>query len=402
MNLRIFISVLFLILLVSVLISGCNANSPNSTTPLLTHAIESAATSVVEDELNVTPTVISTVVAITSTPSPPAINVAPSEQVAVDNPRICSAIPRTFDVMSDLGVYEFSHLRFQNEDVLYFEGWSTRPEPAITEIDSSQTINVPDSGLLGRFTSARILFQTGQIDLVSKAVSHTFNELTPINNPCQEECPIDMLGESLDRGWQLIQISDWPKESLGIWLVNQEEKFHVVPYVPSTSTWQWSNDSSIFWYLHSTEEYGFDSIIINLQQPIIVNRSTQSKDDPLDGTYYQLAYSPIDHTILSTGKPSELGIDTDELLVIDANNLEVKNRLNIPGIKGVMWNDATQSFFLMIDAAEDTHFISFEGNLILEVPESTIPPLKFAISSTGNYLAVGYGAVDGIRVFKCR
>ena len=173
-----------------------------------------------------------------------------------------------------------------------------------------------------------------------------------------------------------------------------------MPYVPTSSTWEWANDSSLLWYVHSTPEYGADSVIVHLlEHPPLVNRSPDDIENPLDATYYRLAFSPIAKTILSTSEPTESGlnIDPNQLFVIDANNTDLQTAQLIPDIVMAVWNQATQSYIVMVETSQGRDFMDLDGTLLVQVPQ-VVPPLIFALSPSGQRLAVGYGA---IWVYEC-
>ena len=174
----------------------------------------------------------------------------------------------------------------------------------------------------------------------------------------------------------------------------------IVPYVPPSSTWNWSDDGLILWYVHHTPEYGADSVIVQLKQPPIVNRSLRDPQNFLDPTYYRLAYSPTTNTVLSTGDPSELGVDTDELFLIDVDNNEVQGSQIVSGVMTAVWNEATQSYIVMVETDNGTDYMDLSGSLLIHVPE-VIPPFTFAVSPSGQRLAIGYGNA-GIWVYECK
>ena len=403
MTFKIQISIIVFVATIS--FGGCvsNLESPVST-PMPPTQTREFATATVQRSTRTTKFALESVSEITETadliaeptPTPPV----PLIEEANHNTKMCTSSPKIFDVMGTLDIYAFAHLRFQGDDTLFFDGWAPRPAPenALSTSSSSET----DSSSLGGFSSARVLFQAGKIALDSGEISSQTLNVTPVLNiPCEQDCPLDILSQSPDGQWQLVQISDYPKSKQGVWLISQKEMVHLIPYVPSSSNWQWSNDNSIFWYVYSPGERGANSVIVYFEDALIINHSEQGQNNPLDATYYRLSFSPVAKTILSIANPFEIGNDTDEIYMLNVNNPDIQSSINISNVKTATWNEATQSYVLMVTTDEGTNFVNLDGETIIHVPGISIPPLIFALSQSGKYLAVGYGAVDGVRVFEC-
>lgn len=419
------ITLIIIILILITTLGGCNPatdvvsispSQPSLTSPVATIDIATpTATAAIVDEN--TPVATSTAKPIiTSTLVTTATSLVVSDHT---KSRICTTTPQVFDVAKTLGIRNYAHLSFQGEDTILFDGWSPRPAPQQVIVPNATPQATVEIGPGDGFSSARILFQAGQIDLESGLIlSRTLNMAPLLSNLLDilgqgqhpdEQWPIaqisdrlDILGQSPDGQWQLIQISDWDRDKVGIWLISQTEMLHLIPYVPPSSTWEWADDNSLLWYVHSTPEFGADSIVVHLEHPPLVNRSLDDIENPLDATYYRLAFSPVAKTILSTSEPTESGlnIDPNQLFVIDANNTDLQNTQIIPNIVMAVWNQATQSYIIMVETSHGRDFIDLDGTMLVQVPQ-VIPPLVFALSPSGQRLAVGYGAVDGIWVYEC-
>lgn len=421
-----------MILTIVIVLSGCStfgnnsvdstvmASNDQTTAPILTTipVVDTPTltiTTTAEGNL-ITPiaaTRSNTPLAVTPTTDHPTVTQTIEPTVTVPDSseplRTCSAPHLRFDVQSVLGVNRFSHLSFSSEETLIFSGWSPRPESEITigfAPDASTPMPTRTNPPLGGFTSARIIFKAGQLNLATDEImSHTLSFVPLLADPCDGRCPLEIIGQSPDEQWQFIQISDTGEEYAGMWVVSQEQAVHLINYVPSSSTWQWAVDSSLLWFIHGREEYGADSLIIQLDNPITVTRSETGNENPLDPTYYFMAFSPQDKTVISTDDPFERGLpDMDKLYSFDLAQSFSKavGTKVIPGITNVVWNEATQSYLLAIIQGNNTDIRTLDGTTLVRIPEYQIPRLDFALSSTGEYLAVGYGAVDGIWVFNCQ
>ncbi len=410
-----------LVIMILILITTLGGCSPASDAVSISPAPPSL-TSTVSTLDSATPTPTSTIVdentpLATSTSTPiitPTLVATATPMVVSDHPisRICTNASQVFDIGKTLGIYNYAHLSFQGEDTILFDGWAHRPEPHNAQDNAAQITPGPDP--LGGISSARVILRAGQIDLESSQIlSRTLDMALPLDNlaailglPTDEPWPleqvsdrVDVLGQSPDEQWQLVQISDWSRDAIGIWLISQTETLQVVPYVPSSSTWEWADDSSILWYVHNTPEFGADSVIVYLEDPPRINRSQRDPENPLDATYYRLAFSPVEKTVLSTGDPSELGSDTDELIVIDATDTNLQSSQTIPDITMAVWNQATQSYILKIQTDNSTNFVDLSGTLAVQAPW-VMPPDVFALSPSGQRLAFGYGSA-GIWVYEC-
>lgn len=410
--------VIILLVLITT-ISGCNPTTDTKVSispspPLLTSTVialntatpATTSTVTVENDL---------VVTLTATPTmTPTVVASATPLAATEQPkfRICVTTPRVFDVAQTLDIRDYAHLSFQGENTILFDGWAPRPAPQNAQGVTAPVTSSSDS--LVDIPSARILFQVGQIDLESNTIlSRTLDISPPLNNladilgiPLDDQWPleqisdrVDVIGQSPDEQWQLVQVSDWSVETNGIWLMSQGETYQIVPYVPPSSMWDWADDSSTLWYVHHTPEFGADSVIIHLEHPAVINRSGNDPENFLDATYYHLAFSPMTETVLSIGDPSELGVDTDELFIIDANDNNLQSVQTMPGITIAVWNQATQSFILMIQADNSTNLVDLDGSLIVQAP-NIMSPFVFALSPSNHYLAIGYGSA-GIWVYEC-
>ncbi len=378
-----------------------NPTRNTSTMPPPTQTPNTTATSTTRATIEAKPTLMATLFETTPT-------VEPQEILTTDTQsgRVCKLPPSRFDIQGTLGVYNFSSLHFLDEETLVFRGWAPRPAPKITaETTTTSPPAIEEIPVLGEFVSARLLFGEGEVNLLTgDIISNTVDFGSLLNNPCDINCPLEILGVSPNQEWQLIQVSDAGESQIGFWLVSKNQIVRLIEYVPSSSSWQWDETGSLLWFVFATEEHGADALVIQLDNPISIIHSGQGKDNPLDATYNYLAYSPYDKTVASTNNPYEQGLpDKDEIYIFDLTQDTpklIETRL-VPGITNVVWNEATQSYLVSVVQENETEIRTLEGEILVRIPGYQMPSLKFALSSSGKQLAIGYGAVDGIVLFTC-
>ena len=420
-NLSTQLTVIYWAILIITLVGCSLASNPEVVTPLVSPTstnefvmpspISPTSTTTMEatDTIALTPTSTSL---FTPTPTIITTPLLPENSNST-NPYICAVDPQIFSTAGTFDIRGYAHLSFQDEDTILFDGWTSRPAPQNAQENNEQITREPDPP--NYIPSVRVLLQLGEINLSSgQIMSRTLDVALPKDGlmeifglSANEQWPIDLvndrvdiLSQSPDGQWLLVQIIDWSSDANGIWLLSQTDTLQLVPYVPPSSTWSWSDDSAILWYVHHTPEFGADSVIVQLEQPPIVSRSQRDPENFLDATYYRLAFSSRDNTVLSTGDPSELGIDSDQLFVVDVkNNDTVISSQIVPGAMNVVWNQGTQSYIVMVETDDGTNFVDLDGTLLVQVPE-VIPPFTFALSPSGQRLAIGYGNA-GIWVYEC-
>lgn len=375
---------------------------------------------IVTPTATITPTAISSPTATTTSTatSSPTATTTPTATSSPTPLRSCTTPAQRFEVATLTDIRDYTHLAFDGENTILFDGWGPRPEPR--SYPTSNPVQVTPQTIIGPYPgipSARVIFQAGQIELDTGSVftrtltmSPPLNDLVDVLGPPpngqwifeQISDGLDIISQSPDGQWQLLQIIDWSQDVNGVWLISQTEVVQLVPYVPSSSSWEWADDSSILWYHHSVYEFGAAAMLVNLASPPVVNRADLSTETPLDATYYRLAFSPTNKTILSTNEPIDpsWGIeDPDELFVIDAFDTDSYIVQTIPGVILPVWNEATQQFILMIRGEDSTDFVDMDGTVLVHVPERVLP-FTFALSPSGKSLAVSY-AGSAIVVYTC-
>lgn len=339
---------------------------------------------------------------VTSTPLTEQATAAPSlfptpPMLEDASTKVCLEPPRRFGFRQALGIERLAMLQFESEEIITFEGWTQRPEPVVTPITPEVTAN----GSPGPTNSYRILLTGGQLDLKKGQFgSQSLHVDDPIANPCGEVCPLEVIGQSPDSRWQLIQISDWLQEQMGIWLVSEETVTRLVSYVPSDPRWQWAADSSLLWLSYPDTDLGGYTLVAQLNEPPVIEIAEYGT--MLDPFFYSLAYSPMDNTARSV--PSfELGeTRTEEVFTITlADGLEhVSAVQNVPGIVSVNWNEATQSFIAQIVTTEGILFQELLGELWVMIPHNTLKALLPNFTDVPSTLPYGISAVGDSAISK--
>jgi hypothetical protein len=177
----------------------------------------------------------------------------------------------------------------------------------------------------------------------------------------------------------------------------------------------------MLWFVHSLYEYGLQALVIQLDTTPPTLLTDERGENPLfDATRYVSAFNPINKTVLLTAS-EEATFDTDELLTFDLSEsyTQTNSIRVVTGIKGVVWNHATQNYLLVIVREDDLAITNLDGQILVKVPIETfetifpslsnpnltldlfLPNKGYALSPSGQYLAIGYGQATGIDIFEC-
>ncbi|MBE7529130.1 MAG: hypothetical protein HS099_05295 [Ardenticatenaceae bacterium] len=413
---------LFLIFIATtVVLDGCMSNNDGAIIVPVNHssdAIAIEAPTITPLKNTLTPSV-----AVTAVLPEPTDKVATTTLTSVpastnDNQplRICAAPPKEFDVRETLNM-SILRLRFENEDMLTFEGWTEGPEPVVTPITPEPTPNM----LPGSYIYTRRLIAGGQLSLPEGPPSQRPLDVDPLlNNPCGEACPLEIIGQSPNREWQLVQVHDWLVEKSGIWLVGKSEMIRLIPYITHLQ-WQWATDNSLLWIVYSDPELGGYTLVAQLDNPVVTRGTgpiTQDLPYLLDPWNYIVAFSPIDKVAISTTSFEFPQLDSDELFTVnltDTFTVTPSPRV-IPGIVTVNWNESTQSFLLEIVKESSVEIQDMSGNTLIVIPRSTLEMFhslpdegqlkpyfrigdNYALSSSGMKFAVVQGS--RLLLFEC-
>lgn len=361
----------------------------------------------------ITPTVARPPTPTSIPPVPlPTAGPQPVEAINSHEQRVCPSAPTVLDVGDSFQIQVMTQMDFVGEQILEVAGWV--PRPLTPEQLSAPSAN-PSGGVI---TSSSVTLVAGQFNLLDSAATLRERDFAPLLlNPCPDECPFEILDQSPDDQWQLVQIRDRPNELAGVWLVSRSEKAQLVNFVPYWSKWQWALDNSLLWFIRPEPVYGLRAAIVQLEHLPVVTVPEVSEENPLHPTDYFVAFSPVDKTVLSVSNPRKRG-DLDEgklyTFALTQSLTEIASVEVIPGLQKVEWNEATQSFLLIIPQEEAIEIRERDGTITVNLPlkelyelisrmalSRNIPFQLHALSSTGDRLAITLG--DGrIFVFDCQ
>lgn len=286
---------------------------------------------------------------------------------------VCSSPPIQLDVENELGIRAISSLRFAGEDILEFEGWAERPKSLTLPTPTP----VPRSDPRSRSYSTTIV--TGQFNLLTEEISLLTRNYDPLwLDPCLAPCHSEILSQSPNGQWQLVQILDAPIDIEGIWVVGQNDKIRLVDYVPFSSTWQWAVDNSLLWYTYNVQVFGYDALIAYLEAPPHVIQLDSF--DSLNLTNNHVAFSPQAKTILSIAKQSRPDLsDKNELTVFDLRQAspQIVDTLTVTGLEKVEWDETTLSYLLLISREDGMEIREYGGDTIVRLPMTEIESIYY-------------------------
>ena len=302
---------------------------------------------------------------------------------------ICQEPPRLFNLLDKLGIQWINNLRFKSEELLTFEGWTERPEPSVlprTPEPTPESFPIPNS-------SSRILLTGGQLDLLSGEMSaRSLDVDAPLANPCGESCPLEVLGQSPSGEWQLVQVNDWLRSRMGLWLVSAETAIRIVPYVPAYPEWQWAEDSSLLWLVYNYDEVGGETMIIRLGNPPTIH--VANPGGLLDPVVYWGSLYPVDNTALAVPAPGIGHEDMEKIfkIALDSDLERATGVWSIPGIKSVAWNEATQSIIAQVISESGVAFQELPGGFSLTIPNEALSSFFPTFTSAESDLPTGFSA----------
>jgi hypothetical protein len=370
------------------IVSGCRVGSGTSQQV----QDSTAVVNLIENIDLVTDTPVPTVTQDES-PQIAATSVPPSPTSVAEetNARLCQALPKRFSIHDALGIERLAGLRFISEELLDFEGWKQRPEPSVIPVTPEATPDerpVPNS-------SNRMLLSGGQLDLTNETLTpRPLNVNAVLANPCGENCPLEVIGQSADGNWQLVQISDWLQEKMGLWLVSEVSTVQLVPYVPSDPRWRWADDNSLLWLSYGDAEQGSYTIVAQLsEQPSITRSEYGSLLDPF---FNVVDFSPKDHTARTVPSFESGSSRTDQVVtVVLTDGSEIaRSTETVSGVVSVSWNEATQSFMVQTVLDEGITFQELSGDLLLKIPQETLEALFPSFTTVTDSLPFGIASAS--------
>jgi hypothetical protein len=213
---------------------------------------------------------------------------------------VCDQVPAHINVREETNemAYSFMNYFFEDENKITFLTWSSWPDFNSDMFDVHYS-RMQLKGLTWDFTD----------DVLTERV---VTDQQPLQTPYFKDYYIDVVGVSPNNEWQLLQVSEAPKEYQGFWLVNQETGTQIIPYVPTLINWRWSDDSDMLWLIHtihdiSGDSYAIQSVVVDLTGPDAPQTVFNSWDSdmspnllsPTEPEPYELVFSPAHKTVLS-------------------------------------------------------------------------------------------------------
>jgi hypothetical protein len=296
---------------------------------------------------------------------------------------------------------------FEQEDVITFLMWSNRPypesspTPVITPVSEGGGPPYP----LGELSQSRRVLLKGQTwDFNTGTLVETpVTEQDAMQNPCDQDCPLEVIGVAPDNSWQLLQITEAPAEYQGLWLVNEETVYNLVPYVPFFSDWRWSADSRMLWLLYTLqyidgETYGAEDMVVDLATPALPRIVFRSWDAgqwqwlnylPPSRDGYEFVFSPADKTMLAYeyfGAASLIPQD-NRLYVYhidfsaDTPHLQEVYEARFP--TRIDWSEALQDFVVTELSSAGAAIYALNHEVVYEIPMEVIKHMPRLVGVDG-------------------
>lgn len=334
-----------------------DAESTLVTTP--TRDPVSTATGTLSPTITITPTVI-------ATPT-----VVPTGSTS---PVVCDQVPAYINIREETNdmAYGFMDYLFEDENRITFLTWSSWPD------FNSDMFDIHYS----RMQLKGLTWDYKDDVLTERAIT----DQQPMQTPYLEDYSVDVVGVSPNNEWQLFQVSEAPEEYQGFWLVNQETATQIIPYVPTSIRWQWSNDSEMLWLIHtlhdiSGDSYASQSVVVDLtgtDAPQIVFNSWDTDMSPnllspTEPEPYELIFSPAYKTVLSYKL-----IQLDEALLnqpLTVYSLDVSQNppqqieaFEITPPFFIDWNDTLQDFVIIELSAAGGEIVTLDRSFVYTIP----------------------------------
>ena len=284
----------------------------------------------------------------------------------------------------------FVQARFVDQETIELVGWS----------DQSQEPYMP---------------QTWRVRLDgSKAEHFPYPHLTPLANPCQEQCDIHVFSESNDKSWQVAHVVSADAQTDGLWLIGSKQQFKLLNRLDVVSVeWLWAEDSSLLW-LARPLPYGdrTDVVIVRLNVPpqVYVNPMV---DEPVDPTSTQILLSPPDNLVLSFRRTISGTPATQETPRLDYFGLRdgqprlVRSEI-VAGLERIGWDVTGQRPLIGVTAHGACFISTMDRSLSAQLPTEECSRL-FHASLLAHPFTASPGwkhliAIDGyeVRVYNCR
>jgi hypothetical protein len=372
--------------------------------PSPTETASTTMTPTAEVELVNTPTSEPSVTATAIPRTPTATMPVLLEANTASTPVVCNQFKSYINIQQETNNVSrrLMDYVFENEDAITFLMWSSRPYPGGTPTPFAGTIEpggVPPGGFS---RSHRRLLKGLTWDFNSRTlVESPVTEHDAIQSPCETDCPLEVVGVAPDNSWQLLQVTEAPAEYQGLWLVNEETIYNLVPYVPSNSQWQWSNDSQLLWLVYtlqdnSGESYAFESMVVDLTAPASPQIIFQSYDPNewqsphvLSPNKYKLVFSPEDKTVLSyeAVSSSEPNPPNNQLEVyrldVSQNPPQLLDTYKAQYPFLIDWSDTLQDFVVLELNATGVLIYALNHDMVYEIPMEVIKQMPRLVGVDG-------------------
>lgn len=313
------------------------------------------------------------------------------------SPLVCSQVKSYINIQQETNneSWRLMDFVFENENTLTFLMWSDRPDPGPTP--------TPRTGPPAELRrSHRILLKGLTWDFNSShLVENPVTGQSAIQNPCGLACLLEVVGVAPDNSWQLLQLTDVPTDYQGFWLVNQDTVANLIPYVPSSTQWRWSNDSRMLWLIYtlhdmSGESYAFESMVVDLSAPAspqIVFQSwnpDQIVPNLLSPVEYNLVFSRADKTVLSYESISfsEPNPPNNQLEVYRIDTSQNPPQLldtykaRYPFL--IDWSDTLQDFVVLELSVTGAVIYALNHEVVYEIPMEVIKQMPQLVGMDGH------------------
>jgi hypothetical protein len=380
--------------------------TPAASLPSTAETVLATATPTVESKPVSTPTlepsVTDTPIPPTPTPTMPAL----LQPDTATTPVVCRQFKSYINIQQETNNVSkwLIDFVFEQEEVITFLMWSDRPYPGPTPTPFVGTIE-PGGRPPGELSQSRRVLLKGQTwDFIRGTLLETpVTEQDAIQNPCDQDCPLEVIGVAPDNSWQLLQITEAAAEHQGLWLVNKETVYNLVPYVPIFSDWRWSADSRMLWLFYMLQDrggetYGSERLVVDLAHPALPQIVFRSLDAgqwqwlnflPPSRDGYEFVFSPADKAVLAY---EYFG---DRSLIPQDNHLNVYHidfSEDPPHLREVYearfptlidWSEALQDFVVLELSSAGAAIYALNHEVVYEVPMEVIKHMPRLVGVDG-------------------
>lgn len=308
-----------------------------------------------QPESAVVPTVESSPVAEATLPPP--------VEAEAQAPARCTQAMTTFNVRTELGLAGLVQVAYRDETTVEIAGWGQSS-------DTDPPFN--------RFRRHALNLDTGSFTPVAPPAFPS--DLTTCT-----DCITEVLEVLPDGETALVAIQG--DDALeGLWLQRgaEAEVTRLVSFIPYDSVWGYSDDGTLLWLDYSLPEYGRDLILVYPAEPAAMVQPTSEELDP---TRYQLAFSPVDQTMLSYPLPDENPEAPPEIATYDVrlNPAVLQNRERREAVVRVLWDGATEMYLVVEEAGEEVIVTTLTGQSRIVIPLAALQQMNDNIDGVAEW-----------------